>query len=108
MPNAISSVHDDTFDAEILTCGVPVLVDFWAEWCGPCRALKPILDEIAEIYGADLKVVTVDVESSPIVAERFAARAIPLLVLFDRGEERGRVVGALSKTRLCHFIDSHL
>ncbi|MEH3118191.1 MAG: thioredoxin [Methylorubrum populi] len=108
MSALIDAATEDNFDREVMTFGGPVLVDFWAPWCGPCRALQPTLEEVAEMYGEELKIVKVDIESHPGLAERFGVRSIPLLALFAEGSERGRVAGALSKTRLCHFIDTHL
>lgn len=108
MSTSIVSSADDSFDHDVMASDGLVLVDFWAPWCGPCRALQPTLEEIAEIYGEDLKVVKVDIESNPKLAERFGVRSIPLLALFCQGRERGRVAGAMSKTRLCHFIDTYL
>ena len=108
MSDLVHDVSDDNFDEQVRQAGKPVLVDFWAMWCNPCRALLPTLEDVAESYGDDLKVVKVDVERNARTAEEFGARGIPLLVLLVDGEERGRVAGALTKTRLCAFIDSHI
>ena len=95
------------FDAAI-RADVPVLVDFWAEWCGPCRMISPVVERIGRAEAGRLKVVKLDVESAPEVAARHRAQSIPLLVLFRAGEEVDRQVGAVPERQLRHWLEPHL
>jgi thioredoxin 1 len=97
---ATSAVSDATFEAEVKKADVPVLVDFWAEWCGPCRMVAPILEELSEEFAGQLKVVKLDVESNPQVAQSYNIRGIPALLLFKNGEVAGQQIGALPKQKL--------
>ncbi len=97
---ATSPVSDATFENEVKKAEVPVLVDFWAEWCGPCRMVAPILEELSEEFGGRLKVVKLDVESNPQVAQAYNIRGIPALLLFKNGEVAGQKIGALPKHQL--------
>ena len=106
MTDMVKHATDDSFDATVAS-GVS-LVDFWADWCGPCLALAPTLDEIAEEYAGEVSVVKVDIVANEATAGRFAARSIPLLILMKDGEEKARMTGAVSKTRLAAFIDENL
>lgn len=106
MTDMVKHATDDSFDATVAS-GVS-LVDFWADWCGPCKALAPTLDEIAEDYAGEVAVVKVDIVANTVTAGRFAARSIPLLILMKDGEEVARMTGAVSKTRLAAFIDGNL
>ena len=106
MTDMVQHATDDSFDATVAS-GV-ALVDFWADWCGPCKALAPTLDEIAGEYAGEVAVVKVDIVANEATAARFAARSIPLLVLMKDGEEKARMTGAVSKTRLAAFIDANL
>ena len=108
MSDNITHVTEASFDQEVLAAEHPVLVDFWAEWCGPCKMIAPILDEIATEYAGKIKVCKVDVDSNPGVPEKFGIRGIPTLILFKDGNAVDTKVGALSKTQLAEFVDSGL
>ncbi len=108
MSDNIVHVTEATFDEEVLSAEQPVLVDFWAEWCGPCKMIAPVLAEIATEYDGRLKVCKVDVDSNPGVPEKFGIRGIPTLIVFKDGNAVETKVGALSKTQLAQFVDSCL
>jgi thioredoxin 2 len=97
----------DSFDEEI-TASVPVLVDFWAPWCGPCRAVSPLVEQAGRDYAGRLKVVKLDVDQAPVISQRFAVRGIPLLVIIRGGAEVGRLVGAVPRAQLQGFVEQHL
>ncbi|MBT3246566.1 MAG: thioredoxin [Actinobacteria bacterium] len=100
MAGAITNLTDSTFDEEIGSSSGPVLVDFWAEWCGPCKMIAPILEEIADEQAGSLSVAKVNVDDSPNLAQRFGVMSIPTLILFDSGEPAKRLVGAKGKPQL--------
>ncbi len=108
MSEHIHYVTDDTFESEVLKSDVPVLVDYWAEWCGPCKMIAPILDEVAKEYTGRLKIAKLNVDDNQATPPRFGIRGIPTLMLFKKGEVEATKVGALSKSQLTAFIDSHL
>ncbi|MBP9743070.1 MAG: thioredoxin TrxA [Burkholderiales bacterium] len=99
---------DSSFEADVLTADTPVLVDFWAEWCGPCRMLSPILDDISNEYTGKLKVVKINVDESNVTASQYGVRGIPTLLLFKNGQIVGTKVGNLPKSQLTTFIDSNI
>ncbi len=101
-------ITDNTFDAEVLKSDIPVLTDFWAEWCGPCKTIAPILEEISEEYDGKLKIAKMDVDENPRTPARFGIQGIPTLMLFKNGQEMERLVGALPKEHLLSRIRSHL
>jgi len=101
-------VTDSTFDEEVTHSETPVLVDFWAEWCGPCRMIAPILDEIATEKQGDLRVVKLNVDDNVNTARRFEVMSIPTLILFKDGEVKARIVGAKGKAALLTDIEPHL
>ena len=107
MGNAVA-VTEQTFDTEVLQSTVPVLVDFWAAWCGPCRAIAPAVEEIATEYAGKLKVVKIDVDENPDVAGRYAVLGIPTLILFKGGKVAERMVGAMPKQGMIAKFKDHL
>lgn len=106
--NGIHHVKDDTFEAEVLKSETPVLVDYWAEWCGPCKSIAPILDDIAKEYDGRLKIAKINVDQNQVVPAKFAVRGIPTLMLFKNGAVEATRVGALSKSQLTAFLDSNI
>ena len=108
MSEHIQYVSDATFDAEVLQSPLPVLVDYWAEWCGPCRMIAPILDEIAKEYAGRLSVAKLNVDENQQTPQKFGVRGIPTLMLFKNGNIEATKVGALSRSQLAAFIDSHI
>ena len=108
MSEHIHYVTDDTFEAEVLQSQQPVLVDYWAEWCGPCKMIAPILDEISAEYAGKLKVAKVNIDENQQTPAKFGIRGIPTLMIFKNGNVEATKVGALSKSQLAAFIDSTL
>ena len=108
MSDAITHVTDSAFEQEVLNSKLPVLVDFWAEWCGPCKMIAPVLEEIAEEYSGRMRVCKVDVDSNAETPQKFSVRGIPTLILFKGGNAEATKVGALSKTQLKEFIDASI
>jgi len=108
MSQQIHHVSDDTFEAEVLQSTVPVLVDYWAEWCGPCKMITPILNEVAVEYGDRLKVTKLNIDENQATPPKYGIRGIPTLMLFKNGNIEATKVGALSKAQLTAFIDSHI
>ena len=106
MSDKISHITDDSFEEDVLNASGPVLVDFWAEWCGPCKMIAPVLEDLAEEYDGKLKICKLDVDSNKKMAEQYNVKGIPTLILFNNGNAEGKKVGALSKAQLAAFIDS--
>ncbi|TAK43096.1 MAG: thioredoxin TrxA [Betaproteobacteria bacterium] len=104
----IEHITDENFEPQVLQSEVPVLVDYWAEWCGPCKQIAPILDEVAKEYGGRLKVAKINVDENRQVPARFGIRGIPTLMLFRNGNVEDTRVGALSKSQLTAFLDSNI
>ena len=104
----IKHVSDTSFQADVLQSGTPVLVDYWAEWCGPCKMIAPILDEVAEEYEGRLRVAKLNIDENEATPPKFGIRGIPTLMLFKDGSVVATKVGALSKSQLTAFIDSHI
>lgn len=104
----IVNATDASFDADVLKADVPVLVDYWAPWCGPCKMVAPILDEIAGEYQGKVRIVKVNVDDNPGTAQKYGVRGIPTLTLFKNGGIEATKVGALSKSQLTAFLDSNI
>ncbi|MGZ5468481.1 MAG: thioredoxin [Candidatus Aminicenantales bacterium] len=108
MSDAITIGTDATFDAEVLKSDLPVLVDFWAPWCGPCRIIGPVVDEIAEAHKGKLKVVKMNVDENGQSAQTYGVMAIPTLILFKGGQLAEKVVGVLPKAKLTELISKYI
>ncbi len=104
----IRHVTDESFDPEVLKSETPVLVDYWAEWCGPCKSIAPILDEVAREYEGRLKVAKLNVDENQVTPAKYLVRGIPTLMLFKNGNLEGTLVGARSKSQLTAFLDSNI
>lgn len=105
MSELIKNVGDADFDSEVLKSGEPVLVDFWAEWCGPCKAIGPIVDQVATEFAGRLKVVKVNIDHNPGTPRQFAVRGIPTLMLFKDGKVAATQVGAVNRSQLTQFVE---
>ncbi len=108
MSEAIVHVTDNDFDDTVLKASGPILVDYWAEWCGPCKMIAPILDEIATDYHGKLTVAKLNIDENPATPQRYGVRGIPTLMLFKAGEVEATKVGALTKSQLAAFIESNI
>ncbi len=108
MSEDISHITDDSFDKEVLQSDQPVLVDYWAEWCGPCKMIAPLLDEIAGEYKGKLKITKLNIDDNPSTPPKYGVRGIPTLMIFKNGNAEATKVGALSKSQLTAFIDQSI
>ncbi len=108
MSDEISHVTDDSFESDVLKSDTPVLVDYWAEWCGPCKAIAPVLAEVAKEYSGKLKIAKLNVDENQEVPKKYGIRGIPTLMLFKNGNMEAMKVGALSKSQLTAFLDSNI
>ena len=108
MSDLVTEVSDSSFELDVLKSEKPVLVDFWAEWCAPCRMLAPTVDAVAEKYSANARVVKLNVDDNPAVSQRYGIKGIPTLILFKAGREEERVVGATSKEAISRIIEKHI
>lgn len=105
MSEAIIHISDDTFEEEVVKSTTPVMVDYWAEWCGPCKMIAPILEEVADEYVDKLKVVKLNVDDNPVTPPKFGIRGIPTLMIFRDGEVAATKIGAVSKKQLIAFVN---
>ena len=108
MSEHIHHVKDDTFDSEVLKSETPVLLDYWAEWCGPCKMIAPILDEVAKDYAGKLKVAKINIDDNQETPSKFGVRGIPTLMLFKDGELRATKVGAQPKSKIVQWINESI
>jgi len=108
MSNGVLEVSNDNFESEVVNSEKPVLVDFWAEWCGPCKQIAPVVEEIAGEHSDKLKVCKMDVDSNRETAVQFGIRSIPTLLIFKNGEVAGSQIGAVSKQQLLEFIQAEI
>ena len=108
MSEHIHYVSDDSFEQEVLQSAMPVLVDYWADWCGPCKMIAPILDEVAQEYAGKIKVAKLNIDENQQTPPKYGVRGIPTLMIFKNGNVEATKVGALSKSQLTAFIDSNV
>jgi thioredoxin 1 len=108
MSNPISHLTDESFEEEVLKSNLPVLVDYWAEWCGPCKMIAPILDSLIDEYSGKLKISKLNIDDNQKTPQKYGVRGIPTLMIFKNGNVEATKVGALSKSQLTAFIDSNL
>lgn len=108
MSDDITHITDSSFEQDVLNSDQPVLVDYWAEWCGPCKSIAPVLDEIASEYAGKLKIAKLNIDENPGTPPKYGVRGIPTLMIFKGGEVQATKVGALSKSQLTAFIDQSI
>tara|TARA_B100001142_G_C14183897_1_gene597282 strand:- start:106 stop:426 length:321 start_codon:yes stop_codon:yes gene_type:complete len=104
----IIQTNDQDFDSEVIEAGMPVLIDFWAEWCGPCKMIGPVLEELDELLGEKIKIVKVDVDANTQTAMKYAIRSIPTLIIIKDGVVKAQHIGAASKSQLENFINQNI
>jgi thioredoxin 1 len=108
MSDLVNEVSDASWEKDVMQSDRPVLVDFWAEWCGPCRALGPTVEAVAEKYSTTARVVKLNVDNNPAISQQYGIKGIPTLIVFKAGKEEERLVGATSKEAISRMIDKHI
>lgn len=108
MSENITAISDANFETDVIGSKLPVLVDFWAQWCGPCKAIAPILDEIAQQFSGKIKIMKLDVDQNPSTPPKFGVRGIPTLIIFKEGQVKATQVGMVSKKDLINFVETNI
>lgn len=108
MSEHVKDVSDGTFEAEVMTSAMPVLVDFWAEWCGPCRMMTPVMESVAQKFAGRAKIVKINVDDNQSVTQRFGIKGIPTMIVFKDGKEAERIVGATNEAAVSRIIEEQL